>query len=278
MTEIEQRIEAAGARVDYPSRIFTDEEVEKGTHRSVRGGQWDTLGRQQVDFLSSMGLRPEHRYLDIGAGEFHAGRRMIDFMLPGHYYAIEANPSLVQVGYDVELTDAQRARLPLENLRVTDRFDADFGVAFDMAIAQSVFTHLSLNHLRLCLFRVAKSVKPGGKLYVTFYEEPARQPLDTVVRRNRQPPYFTERDVYWYYRDDMKWAARFGPWNYRYIGAWGHHNEQRIVEFTRKADSAPVEKTAPMAPTLPAGRDRSPRMQALLTRGRRWAARKLDPG
>jgi hypothetical protein len=35
------------------------------------------------------------------------------------------------------------------NLRSTDRFDNDFGVAFDVAIAQSVFTHMPLNMMRL---------------------------------------------------------------------------------------------------------------------------------
>jgi len=79
---------------------------------------------------------------------------------PGLIFAslVAAYPlnSLPVAGYANELDDAGRARLPSKNLRATDRFDADFGVEFDMAIAQSVFTHVSLNWIRLCLARVAQ--------------------------------------------------------------------------------------------------------------------------
>lgn len=80
---------------------------------------------------------------------------LVDYLQPGNYYGIDINHSVLQAGYDRELDDDQRARLPAENLRATDRFDIDFGVQFDMGIAQSVFTHMSLNHIRLCLYRVA---------------------------------------------------------------------------------------------------------------------------
>jgi hypothetical protein len=33
------------------------------------------------------------------------------------------------------------------NLVANERFNTDFGVTFDIAIAQSVFTHVSLNHI-----------------------------------------------------------------------------------------------------------------------------------
>ena len=82
------------------------------------------------EYLKAQGLQPHHRLVDIGCGPFRAGRHFIDYLDPGNYYAVDANHSLIQAGYDVELSDEQRDRLPVTNLRANDRFDVDFGVPF----------------------------------------------------------------------------------------------------------------------------------------------------
>lgn len=182
-------------------------------------------------FLPRTASPPEARFLDVGCGSFRAGRHLVDYLLLGNYYGIDANQSVMQAGYDLELNDAQRAKLPLSNLRATDRFGVDFGVEFDMAIAQSVFTHVSLNNVRLCLYRVAKVMKPGGVFFVTFNEQSRDFPVDGVVQTKR--PKYVERNPYWYYRGDIRWAAKFAPWEYRYVGKWGHPGGQRMIKFVR---------------------------------------------
>lgn len=182
----------------------------------------------QLDFLVAQGLKPDHTLLDLGCGGFRAGVHLIGYLDPGNYYGFDINGDLMEAGYERELNDDQRSRVPMENLRVTDRFDADFGVRFDMAIAQSVFTHLTLNSIRLCLYRLAKVMKDDGRLFATFFEEPPNFPLDGIVG-NRH----TECNVYWQYRDDLYWAARYSPWEVRYIGDWNHPRDQVMMEFTR---------------------------------------------
>ena len=49
-----------------------------------------------------------------------------DYLEPGHYYGIDVNNDIITTGYDRELTDEQRARIPVSNLHSTDRFDCDF--------------------------------------------------------------------------------------------------------------------------------------------------------
>src|SRR5690625_3522502 len=232
MAEIEKREEAQGKHdPDYAGRTFTDQQIAAGKHRSFVGGGWDEIGKHQLDFLISKGLRPDHRFLDVGCGSFRAGRHLIDYLDPGNYYGFDINHAVLEAGYEHELTDAQRERLPVGNVHSTDRFDADFGVEFDMAIAQSVFTHVSLNHIRLCMYRVAKVMKPGGKFYATFNERPAGFPVDGLQRKRA-----TERNPFWYYRRDLRWASGFAPWEFRYIGDWGHPRKQKIVELTRLDD------------------------------------------
>lgn len=179
MVDVESRIEAVREGPDYQGEVFTDERRMRGAHRAYVGGGWDQHGKTQLDYLISQGLLPDHTFLDIGAGAFRAGRHLIDYLEPGHCYGIDINKSLLEVGYEHELSDEQRAKLPLCNIHATDRFDADFGgVQFDLAIAQSVFSHLSLNNARICLHRVGKVMKPGGRCFVTFFEGPQGTPID----------------------------------------------------------------------------------------------------
>lgn len=264
MGAIERRVEATPWLPDYSGHEFTEDEIAAGAHRDFIGGGWDTHGIRQLEFLRGRGLRPEHTFLDVGCGCLRAGRLFVDTLNPRNYYGVDANLSLLHAGYDVELTDDQRRRLPAGNLRATDRFAVDFGVPFDFALAQSVFTHVSLNHIRLCLYRVAQVMQPGGVFYATFFERPRKTPIDAIFGTERQKPHFTEQNVFWYYRGDMRWAAGFSPWRMRYIGEWGHPVHQMMLEFTRVAEI----ETATTAVKTPDGR---------LQRARRWAAQRLAP-
>lgn len=237
MTKIEQCFEVPGyTEPDYTGRVLTDEDIAAGKHRKWIGGHWDDHGLRQLNFLIEHGLRPEDKLLDVGCGSLRAGRHLVDYLEPRNYYGIDANQSVIQAGYDHELTEDQRTKLPSTNLRASDRFGVDFGVQFDVALAQSVFTHISLNHIRLCLYRVAQVMRPGGRFYTTFNEQRTSFPVDGVVATKR--PKYTERNVYWYYRGDIRWAAKFAPWEYRYIGKWGHPGGQRMIEFVRLPDDA----------------------------------------
>lgn len=231
MSEIENRIEAGRPEKDYAELRFDDDKVARGAHRLHVGGRWEEIGQLQLDFLREQGLQPGDRFLDVGCGSLRAGRRLVEYLHPAHYYGIDINHDVLKAGYDHELDDAGRERLPTANLRATDRFDCDFGVSFDMAIAQSVFTHITLNRIRLCLHRVAQVVRPGGTLFATFNEFGPKFPIDGT-RGGK----YTERNVFWYYRRDIRWAASQTPWDFDYIGDWGHPRGQKMVRLTRSAD------------------------------------------
>ena len=247
MAQIEQRIEldANLTNPDYSGLVLTPEEIEAGEHRRFVGGVWDTHGQHQLEFLKAQGLQPHHRLMDIGCGSFRAGRHFIDYLDAGNYHGIDANHSVMQAGYDTELTDEQRARLPIENLRANDRFDTDFGVQFDYAIANSVFTHVSLNHIRLCMYRLDKVMAPGGSFYATFFVRKDSVPIDHVKpTRRRNKGFFTEKNNYVYYRQDLRWAAKWGDWSYRYIGDWGHPANQQMVQYTKLTPEQVAERRA----------------------------------
>jgi SAM-dependent methyltransferase len=221
---------------DY-RRQFSAAQIERGDHRKHVGGLWDEIGRLQLDFLVEQGLTPEQRFLDVACGALRAGIHFVDYLDAGNYYGIDINGDLLDAGYDIELPEHLREKLPRSQLQVAERFECDFGVSFDFAIAQSLFTHVPLNSIRLCMYRVAQQMRPGGRLFVTFNEFPRSFPVDGVKGRLHG-----DRNVYWYYRSDMRWAASFSPWRFRYIGDWGHPRGQRMVELTRLEDDAPARR------------------------------------
>jgi SAM-dependent methyltransferase len=224
-------------RADY-AMPFTDEELERGAHRGRAGGLWKEMGKRQLDFLVGEGLKPSSRLLDVGCGPLRAGIWLVDYLDAQNYYGIDINESLLEAGYDIELPAELRPKLAREHLRASDRFDCDFGVEFDFALAQSLFTHIPLNDIRLCLYRVARHMKVGGRFFATFFEAPQGFPVDGVldepdVSRPGKRGKFGERNPFWYWPADLEWAASFSPWRFRYIGDWGHPRGQMMVAFTR---------------------------------------------
>jgi SAM-dependent methyltransferase len=234
----EQQPRRRGRDIDY-GKPLSEAAVRKGRHRRRVGGQWEELGSLQAEFMIAQGLRPGHRLLDVGCGALRAGVRFVDYLDPYDYYGIDINQTLLDAGYEQELSDDLRQKLPRDHLRATDRFDCDFGVQFDFAIAHSLFTHISLNHIRLCLFRVAKVMPPGGRLLASYFQAPPTHPVDESRAAGRL---WTERNAYFYYRRDLRYAAQWAPWEVRYIGEWGHPRQQRMMEFRRIDGPPPRER------------------------------------
>ena len=216
--------------VDY-AKPLSEKAIARGRHRRKVKGPWEELGALQLAFLRDQGLQPGQRLLDVGCGPLRGAIHFVDYLDPGGYYGVDINQSLLDAGYDTELPEHLRTKLPRDHLRATDRFDCDFGVPFDYAFAHSLFTHLSLNQIRLCLYRVAKVMPPGGRFFATFFRAPRSHPLDLPRGDGRL---WAERNAFFYYRGDLEWAARCAPWQARYIGEWGHPRNQMMMEFRRR--------------------------------------------
>lgn len=219
----------------YYDAAAVDAGVRHGDHREMIGGLWDDMGERQLRFLIDHGLQPDHRLLDIGCGALRLGVGAIAYLNPHRYFGTDLSRTLIEAGHSRELTPALQAKAPLSQFHV----DADFAFDFlpapvDFAIAQSVFTHLPLNHLRRCLARLAPHVVAGGRLFVTYFEcgpdddltSPLTQPRGGVVTHDHQDPYH-------YRLTDLDWAIDRAPWAFEPIGDWDHPRGQRIAAFRR---------------------------------------------
>lgn len=238
--------------------------VNRGRHREAIGGLWDELGQLQLDFMISEGLRPHHKLLDIGCGSLRAGIHFIRYLDVGNYVGIDPNTSLLDAGYEIELASCGlKERMPRGNLICTGDFDLPCpdGV-FDFALAQSVFTHVTLNTIRKCFEQIASKIKVDGTFYATFFEisdsvlssEPFRHDPGGVVTQG-------SRDPYHYRFEDLKYAASERRWTPHYIGGWNHPRGQHIAAFVRrddtgvKSNSSLRELSIDEARLLPGGAD-----------------------
>jgi SAM-dependent methyltransferase len=220
----------------YDDAIATAKLVQQGLHREIIGGLWDELGQLQHDFLSTQGLRPEHHLLDIGCGSLRGGVKIIPYLAPGHYWGIDNNEALLQAGWERELvTLGLHSRQPRDQLVVLSDFQFErLGQRFDVAIAHSVFTHISLNRIRRCLGRLAPQMNPGGRFFATFFEvEASSEREDDLLHQPGGVTTFSDRDPYHYRLRDFEYAIEDLPWRIEYIGHWGHLRDQRMLLFVR---------------------------------------------
>ena len=128
------------------------EAVSEGRHRELIGGLWDEMGSHQLRFLIEQGMTPQQRLLDIGCGSLRLGVRAIEYLEAEQYFGTDISAELIDAGLDRELDHSLRIKAPRSHFAVSEDFDFSFlPEPMDVAIAQSVFTHLPLNHLRRCL-------------------------------------------------------------------------------------------------------------------------------
>lgn len=207
-------------------------------HRGRVGGLWDEVGRLQFDFLVRQGLRPEHYLLDVGCGSLRGGVHFVRYLEPGHYYGVDKDRALLDAGHRVELRAAGlQDRRPVL-VQMEDFGFERLGRAFDVALAQSVFTHLPLNDVIRCLVNVERVLAPGGRFYATFFENPhGLRHLDPI---HQGPPgphdrlTYPDRDPFHYPFETFQWVCRDLALQVEYMGAWGHPRNQKMLCVTKR--------------------------------------------
>jgi cyclopropane fatty-acyl-phospholipid synthase-like methyltransferase len=137
-----------------------------GSHRQFvgPGDLYDASGALQFSLLALLGLREEHRLLDIGCGSLRAGRLFITYLQPDRYFGIEPERWLVEAAIRAEigqaLVDLKRPTFAYrDDFRLTV-----FGESFDFLLAASVFTHAALHQIRTCLREARQVMGPSALL------------------------------------------------------------------------------------------------------------------
>lgn len=218
---------------NYYNKAAMAAAVERGDHREVIGGRWDEIGELQLAFLQANGLTADSTLLDIGCGSLRLGARAVEYLNAAKYWGTDLNAVLLDAGYEKEIVPAGLSeRLPRSHLIADEEFRfSGIPANIDFAIATSVFTHLPLNHMRLCLANLAERVTSGCTFYFTLFTPPEGMPVTgTYDQAKGGKRTYPHRDPYHYSVADLDHAAAETPWTVTYIGEWGHPRNQMMAK------------------------------------------------
>lgn len=210
--------------------------IDQGEHREVIGGLWEEMGQWQLNLLRREGLKPDHYLLDVGCGSLRGGVKFIDYLDPHHYFGLDVHDELLDAGYEGELAPlGLTEKLDRDALIATETFDVSaFSRPFDYAIAQSVFTHISLNQIRRCLIQLSNIMRDGGVFYATYFS--VSDPVTALqsVERGHGITTSLDQNPYHYTFDDMVSMAAGLSVNVTDLGQCGHPRGQSVLKFVFK--------------------------------------------
>jgi len=129
------------------------------------GGAPDVFGPWQLALLVGLGMRPEHRLLDLGCGTLRAGLHFIDFLDPGRYVGADPQRDLLDIGEELIASSGLRAKSP----SVVELKDlaAENGV-FDWILTHSVLNHLDADGVVGVVRVVDRLLAPQGRWVSTI--------------------------------------------------------------------------------------------------------------
>jgi SAM-dependent methyltransferase len=178
---------ASGAYLDLvslPARVTDPDRRQEPwqTIHNVGGGDFASAGRENLDLLQTYaGLTTLSSVLDIGCGTGRMAAPLVDFLDPGAGY----------VGFDISRSAIETCKRRIGSKRADFRFvhvdvrnreyrsagaieetELSFPIAdnqVDVALATSVFSHMTLDSIAHYLAETHRVLKPGGRFMFTAF-------------------------------------------------------------------------------------------------------------
>jgi SAM-dependent methyltransferase len=130
---------------------------------------YDLIAAMAFNLLTTLGLRQHHTVLDVGCGSLRIGRLLIPYLNRGKYFGVEPNEWLVMEGITRELGEAlMQIKRPTFFFSSSPETIAQAKIAFDFALAQSIFSHCGLDLIKNWLRAISRSLAKNGALVATF--------------------------------------------------------------------------------------------------------------
>ena len=196
-------------------------------HRGYVGSMWEEIGKVQIDFMVSQGLKPDDVFVDVACGSLRAGCHFISYLNPENYLGLDHHRWLIEAGLKHELPKPVRKEKRPEFV-ISDAFEfGKFTKRPKLGLAQSLFSHLTPDDIHLCLTNLKDAMQPGGHFYATFV------PNGVMLGRHENPAESADDLTFEYEAEDILKIGREIGWQARYIGDWGHPRGQEMLEFTQ---------------------------------------------
>lgn len=125
---------------------------------------WEMKREFQIKFLKQVGLKPEHRLLDIGCGTLRGGIPIIEYLENGRYSGIEYREEVLDEGRK-ELRESGLAHKQPSLIAAKDISELNLGKKFDYIWAFSVLIHMKDNILYDTLKVIRQHLADTGYFY-----------------------------------------------------------------------------------------------------------------
>lgn len=178
MNDFKWKIDSLYRNLDYLEAYskHTDLRVQISPVEAI-GGLWEEIGQLQLDFLLSVGLQPEHSFLDIGCGTLRGGRLIIPYLNPGNYFGTDISSEAIKYARTLvqnQGLETQRPTLHIDDKRVM-QFERIGLPSYDYVFAQSVFTHLKRKHVEQLVSNLQPIFSCKTRFFFTFLEAPMHE-------------------------------------------------------------------------------------------------------
>jgi SAM-dependent methyltransferase len=144
------------------------------------GGQFTRAGRNYLDAFVQVGLRPNHRVLDIGCGLGRMAVPLTNVLTSGSYEGLDVTKHAIKwcsrritpryPNFRFHHVDIYNDHYNPSGRLTLREFRLPYAEAeFDFVYLISVFTHLPPDEVRHYLMEIARVLKPEGTCFATFF-------------------------------------------------------------------------------------------------------------
>ena len=218
----------------YRQDVFLEDLRHGGDRQDQR--IWVEHQQMQLAFLQRHGLTSSSTLLDLGCGPMRLGSALIPLLEDGFYYGQDVNPATITFGEEV-LREAGISEQAPYRLFASDQFGLEpVERPIQIAFANSLFSHLSLNSILTALLQLETVLAPRGVLYATFFAlEPRRRWLMAHPRNKwgRTFSTYPHQDPYHYPLELLQSVALQAGFRLDLMSDFGHPT-QTMGRFRRR--------------------------------------------
>lgn len=160
------QLDKRGKKDEIARRIFPCSRLQFRLDAMVGPiGYWSELQAYQINTLKKLGLKPDHRLLDIGCGPLQGGAEFIRYLDAGNYAGIDLREESITEAHLQIVRGGLVSKNPI--LAVSDSFGWKElnGYKFDYIWCSQLLYHLDEGQIDELLQRASHFLAPRGKLY-----------------------------------------------------------------------------------------------------------------
>lgn len=125
---------------DYQARWTCDGDIAAALH--LVGANWEGEERRQYDLMIWAGLKPHHKFLDLGCGVLRGTLRLTGYVAHGNFYGADVSDTLIRLAAERLYEHGIEAPVQLASIQSFDLEKVFPEVRFDRILSVSVLTHL----------------------------------------------------------------------------------------------------------------------------------------